>query len=172
MKRSNLIAGALPALVLAALLAVPAWLGAAEATAEEPGAEEHQADAWSHRGRSPEEWAELAEHWERWGEEFAERWGEEFAERWGEEHAESWQRWAEEMAERGEGWEQMGEEIGRTVEKALGEIDWEAIGRSVEESMKAIESTDWEAVSEQIERRMEELERRLEEQSEAAPSDE
>ncbi len=136
-----------------------------------------------HGGRSPEEWAEFAERWERWGEEFGEkmgqwgeefgeRWGEEFAQKWGEEHSESWQKWAEEMAERGEGWEEMGEEIGRTVEKALSEVDWDEIGRAVEESMKAIDSIDWEAMSERIERSMEEMERRLEKQQEQAPSDE
>ena len=35
------------------------------------------------------------------------------------------------------------------------------IGKSVEESMKALEGIDWEGMSEDIERRMEELERRL-----------
>ena len=135
---------------------------------------EREARSWGHAGRSPEEWAEFAERWERWGEEFGDkwgrwgeefgqRWGEEFAERWGEEHAESWQQWAEEMAERGEDWEEMGEEIGRSVEKALSEIDWDEIGNAVEQSMKALEEIDWEGMSEQIERRMEELERRLEE---------
>ena len=34
---------------------------------------ERQAHAWGHGGRSPEEWAEFAERWERWGEEFGER---------------------------------------------------------------------------------------------------
>ncbi len=139
---------------------------------------ERQARAWSHGGRSPEEWAEFAERWERWGEEFGDkwgqwgeefgqRWGEEFAQRWGEEHAEQWQSWAEDMAERGADFEEMGEEIGRTVEKALSEVDWDAIGKSVEESMKALEGIDWEGMGEDIERRMEELERRLEEQRQA-----
>jgi hypothetical protein len=136
---------------------------------------ERQTHGWKHGGRSPEEWAEFAERWERWGEEFGEqwgqwgeefgqRWGEEFAESWGEEHAENWQSWAEEMAERGEGWEEMGEEIGRTVEKALNEVDWDEIGKAVEQSMKSLEEIDWEGMSEQIERRMEKLERHLEEQ--------
>jgi len=140
---------------------------------------ERQAHDWGHSGRSPEEWAEFAERWERWGEEFGEkwgrwgeefgqRWGDEFAERWGEEHADDWQRWAEEMTERGEGWEEMGEEIGRTVEKALSEVDWDQIGSAVEESMKALEGIDWEGMSEQIEERMQELEQRLEEPREPA----
>ena len=140
---------------------------------------ERQASSWSHAGRSPAEWAEFAERWESWGEEFGEkmgdwgeefgeRWGEEFAERWGEEHAESLQHWAEQMAERGEDWEKLGEEIGRTVEKAMSEVDWDEIGRAVEQSMKSIESVDWEAMGEQIERRMEELERRMEELEPAA----
>lgn len=138
---------------------------------------ERQARAWEHGNRSPEEWAEFGEKWERWGEEFGEtwgkwgeefgeRWGEEFAERWGEEHSESWQRWAEEMAEKGEGWEEMGEEIGRSVEKALSEVDWDEIGKAVEQSMKSLEDVDWEEMSERIEHRMEELERHLEEQHE------
>ena len=143
---------------------------------------ERQAAHRHHGGRSPEEWAEFAEHWERWGEEFGERmgrwgeelgerwgeewgerWGEEFAQKWGEEHAESWEQWAEEMAERGEGWEEMGEEIGRTVEQALAEVDWDEIGKVVEDSMKSLEGIDWEAMSEKIERRMQEMERQLEE---------
>ena len=139
---------------------------------------ERQAHGWSHSGRSPEEWAEFAERWERWGEEFGEkwsqwgeefgrRWGEEFSHRWGEEHAEEWQSWAEEMAERGADFEEMGEEIGRTVEKALSEVDWDEIGRAVEESMKALEDIDWEGMGEDIERSMEELERRLEKQRQA-----
>ena len=110
---------------------------------------------WSHGGRTPEEWAE-----------FGERWGEEFAQRWGEEHAESWQRWAEEMAERGEGWEEMGEEIGRAVEKALAEVDWDEIGRSIEESMKAIEGIDWEEMSAEIESSMAEVHDHLRKQQE------
>ena len=129
-----------------------------------------QARGWGHHaGGSPAEWAE---HWQRWGEDFGEsmgrwgeefgesmgRWGEQFGQRWGEEHSAEWQRWAEEMGERGEGWEEMGAEIGRTVEKALSDVDWEQIGRSVEESMKALEGIDWEGLSEQIERHMEELE--------------
>ena len=132
---------------------------------------------WTHGGRTPEEWAKAAEHWERWGEEFGEkwgewgeefgqRWGEEFARKWGEEHSENWQKWAEEMAGRGEDWEKMGEEIGRSVEKALSEIDWDEIGRAVEESMRSVEGVDWERISEQIERSMEELERNLEEHRE------
>ena len=132
---------------------------------------------WSHGGRTPEEWAEFAERWERWGEEFGrkwerwgeefgQRWGEEYGQRWGEEHAEHWERWAEEMAERGEGWEEMGEEIGRAVEKALSEVDWEEIGRSIEESMKAIEEIDWEEMSAEIERSMEEVHEHLREQQE------
>ncbi len=136
-----------------------------------------QARSWSAAaagGRTPEEWAEFGERWERWaeefgerwGEEFGERWGEEFGERWGEEHAESWERWAEEMAERGEGWEEMGEEIGKTVARALSEIDWDQIGRSVEQSMEALESVDWESLGEDLEHRMEELERHLDEQRE------
>ncbi len=144
---------------------------------------ERKARAWEHGGRSPEEWAEFAERWESWGEEFGEkwgrwgeqfgqRWGEEFGQRWGEEHAQNWQQWAEEMAESGEGWEEMGEEIGRTVEKALSDVDWDQIGKSVEESMKALEGMDWEGMSEQIERNMEELERRLEKQHEPAAGDE
>lgn len=120
--------------------------------------------AWDHGGRSPEQWAEFAERWERWGEEFGEKWGqwgEEFGQRWGEEFSE---KWGEAHAENGEDWEEMGEEIGRSVEKALSEVDWDEIGRAVEQSMKSIEDVDWEEMSERIERRMEELERHLEEQ--------
>ena len=98
--------------------------------------------AWDHGGRSPEQWAEFAERWERWGEEFGEKWGQ-----WGEEFGQRW-----------------GEEIGRSVEKALSEVDWDEIGRAVEQSMKSIEDVDWEEMSERIERRMEDLERHLEEQ--------
>ena len=141
-----------------------------------------QARAWSASGtagRTPEEWAELGERWEHWAEEFGERWGEEFGEkfgerwgeefgetfgrRWGEEHAESWERWAEEMAERGESWEEMGEEIGKTVAQALSEIDWDEIGRSLEQSMEELEGVDWEGFGEDLEHRMKDLERRLDE---------
>lgn len=138
---------------------------------------ERRAHTWTHGGRSPEDWAEFAERWEGWGEEFGEqwgqwgeefgqRWGEEFAERWGKEHSAEWQNWAEEMAERGEGWEEMGEEIGRNVEKALSEIDWDEIGKAVEQSMQSLEGIDWERMGEQIERSMEEMERRLDKQKE------
>jgi hypothetical protein len=188
MTRRHLIGGAALALTLATLLAAPAWLAAAGAAVQETKLEqEPQADdQGGPGGHSPEEWAELAEHWERWGQEFGQRWGEEFAEgfgekfgeefaekmgrwgeefgqSWGEEHSEEWQRWAEQMAERGEGWEEMGERIGRTVEQALSEVDWDEIGKSVEQSMKALEEIDWEGMSADIERRMEEMERRLEE---------
>jgi hypothetical protein len=135
---------------------------------------ERRGHASEHGGRTPEEWAELGRRWERWGEElgerwehwgeeFGEHWGEEFGEHWAEKNAERWQRMAEEMAERGEDWQEMGEEIARTVEKALGEVDWDEIGRSVEESMRALEDVDWEGMGEDIERHMEELERHLEE---------
>lgn len=143
---------------------------------------QRQAHHWDH-GRSAEEWADLAEHWEswgeefgegmeRWGEEFGERWGQEFGERmerWGEEFGQKWgeefgEKWGEEMAERGQSWEEMGQEIGRAVEQALREVDWEAISRSVEESMRSLEELDLESMGVEIERHMEELERHLEEQ--------
>ena len=135
---------------------------------------ERRSHASEHGGRTPEEWAELGRRWERWGEElgerwerwseeFGEQWGEEFGEHWAEKNAERWQRMAEEMAERGEDWQEIGEEISRSVEKALGEVDWDEIGRSVEESMRALEDVDWEGMGADIERHMEELERHLEE---------
>ena len=143
---------------------------------------EREAHRWHHGGRhyggrTPEEWQEFGERWQRWGEEFGEkwgewgeefgqRWGEEFARKWGEEHSEQWQKWAEEMAERGEDWGAMGEEIGRAVEQALSEVDWEEIGKAVEESMESIEGIDWEGIGERIERSMAEMEGQLEKRHE------
>ncbi len=119
--------------------------------------------AWD---RSPEEWAEWAEHWQRWGEEMGERWGrwgEQFGKRLEERYGEEW---AEEMAARAERWEEFGahwQEIGREVERALAEVDWEEIGAAIEESMRSLEEVDWDRMGDEIERRMDELERRLDE---------
>ena len=52
------------------------------------------------------------------------------------------------------------------VAEALSEVDWDEIGKAVEQSMKSLENVDREEMSERIERRMEELDRHLEEQRE------
>lgn len=111
------------------------------------------------------DWERWGERWGRRGEEMGEYWsryGEEMGERWGKFGEEMGERWAERGAEWGDLWGEWGAELGMGIAEAITEMDWEAFGDTLAESLESLDEMDWEEMGEEIERSLERLDRDLE----------
>ena len=117
------------------------------------------------RASRDRDWDEWGERWEHYGEEMGEYWGrfgEQMGERWGQFGEDVGERWGERGEEWGEHWGEWGTELGLNIAESMEEMDWEAFGKTMEESFGALEEMDWEGMGKELERTLQRMDRDLE----------
>ena len=63
----------------------------------------------------------------------------------------------EQWGERGEHWGEIGAEVGIRLAEAFAEMDWSEMDQALEESIRALEAIDWDGIGRDLEDALEEV---------------